>query len=245
MSTAPMNLVTSCEPVFQAVCRLNRSARKSVAPPPEVARRELKAALADAKSRAGPALAEQFSRIEVPLLYFIDGMVRTSKLPFARGWSDLAAEKGKTAGDEEFFDLLDETLRDPSDAAAERLHVFGTCLGLGFTGWYSGQPEYLRKKAGEIQSRLRAPTLDPAARICPDAYERVNTADLVKPPSRTLAALAITIVGLGLTVFAANAALYVQNRADLRTVLDSIIARDPAPPSAPPSTSTPTPTKPN
>ena len=49
-----------------------------------------------------------------------------------------------------FFDLLDETLNDPSDEATERLKIFYTCLGLGFSGWYAGQSEYLRGKMLDI-----------------------------------------------------------------------------------------------
>lgn len=234
-----MNLLDACEPLFQSVCRLNRSARKGVAPTAQAARAELKAVLHDARTRAGPTGADQFAKVELPLMYFIDGMVRSSTLPFAKAWPDLAAERGKSGGDEEFFDLLDETLRDPSDPAAQRLAVFATCLGLGFTGWYAGQPEFLRKKSAEIASRLRGlADTDPAARVCPDAYESTNTADLIKPPSRTIVALGIVIIGLGVTVFAANAALFLRSRAELKSVLTSIIQSD-TQPSAPATTPAP------
>jgi cytochrome bd-type quinol oxidase subunit 1 len=41
------------------------------------------------------------------------------------------------AGDEKFFDLLEETLNDSSEDASERLAVYYTCLGLGFMGMYT------------------------------------------------------------------------------------------------------------
>ena len=42
------------------------------------------------------------------------------------------------------FDLLEETLKESGDDAAERLAVFYVCLGLGFSGIYFQQPEFLR-----------------------------------------------------------------------------------------------------
>ncbi|MBX3385377.1 MAG: DotU family type IV/VI secretion system protein [Phycisphaeraceae bacterium] len=221
-----MTLQDLCEPLFQLVCRLNRSARKGVSPEPAAARAEIVETLAKARadSRSDPKLAAQFDAVEIVLIYFCDWMIRSSKLSFASSWTDLALDKGKPGGDEDFFDELDKTLKDPSAEATERLGVFYTCVGLGFAGWYAGQSEYLRKKMQEIHARVRSRSeSDRAERICPEAYERVNTADLAEPPGTRIAALVVVVIGLAVTVVAANATLYSQRRGELQETLRGIL----------------------
>ena len=222
-----MTLAECCEPVFQSVCRLNRSARKGVSPEMDQARTELQSALAESRSRAeGAGHAAAFVRVEIILLYFVDFMVRQSKLSFASQWSDLARERGRLGGDEDFFDQLDETLKDKSDEARECLGVYYSCIGLGFTGWYTGQGDFLRKKMQEVSSRLRGMMdADRSARICPESYEHVNTADLVQPPSRSLAGVVIVAVGLAITLLAANIALYLDKRAGMSRAFRDLDAR--------------------
>ena len=68
--------------------------------------------------------------------------------------------------------------------------MFYTCIGLGFTGWYAGQPEYLRGKMLDISQRIRtAMETDKTVRICPETYLNVDTRDLVQAPPRSLAGL--------------------------------------------------------
>lgn len=222
-----MTLVECCEPLFQYVCRLNRSARKGVSPEMAQVKADLKSLLAECKSKAAAnRLGDAFDKIELILLYFIDFMVRESKLTFARQWRDLAHERNKLAGDEDFFDELDQVLKDPSDNATERLGVYYTCLGLGFTGWYTGQPEYLRKKQLEVASRLRGMMdADRSAKICPESYDNVNTSDLVQPPARTLVAVAIVLVGLTATLFAANVALYLDKQGRMKDALGALMKK--------------------
>lgn len=222
-----MTLVECCEPLFQYVCRLNRSARKGVSPEMAQVKADLKGLLAECKAKAAAnRLGDAFDKVEIILLYFIDFMVRESKLTFARQWRDLAHERNKLAGDEDFFDELDQTLKDPSDNATERLGVYYTCLGLGFTGWYTGQPEYLRKKQLEVASRLRGMMdADRSAKICPESYENVNTSDLVQPPARTLVAVAIVLIGLTATLFAANVALYLDKQGRMKDALGALMKK--------------------
>ncbi len=203
-----MTLLELCEPLFQYVCRLNRMSRKGGRAEVSHVRAELKGLLADARSRASgdPALGVQFDKVELPLIFFADSMIRESKLSFASRWDDLARERNELAGDEKFFDLLDETLAERGEAAQERLRVFYTCLGLGFRGWYAGQPEYLRKKMLEINARLRGHSGE-SPRICPEAYI-ADDSDLIEPPSRTLVPIAISLVVLIGTLMVANAWLY-------------------------------------
>jgi type VI protein secretion system component VasF len=220
-----MTLLELSEPLFQYICRLSRSARKGVRVEPNTVRNEVKAILGDMRSRAmaDRSLVAQYEKIELVYLFFVDFMVRESLGSAAKSWPELAAERKELAGDERFFDMLDETLKEPGDAAAERLVIYYVCVGLGFTGWYTGQPEYLRKKMLEISSRIRH-VMDPdqMAKICPEAYDNVNTANLVEPPGRRLIGVGIVVVGLLIVVFAANISLDYHTKRPLTTALDGI-----------------------
>jgi type IV/VI secretion system ImpK/VasF family protein len=175
-----MTLVEFCEPLFQYVCRLNRLARKGGLVDVSQVRNELRSMLADLKLRAeGAGLGVNFAKVRLPLIYFVDYMVRESSLPFARWWKHLQDEEPKGfSGGHDFFVQLDETLAEQGDEATQRLAVFYNCLALGFKGMYTGHadgPTFLRKKMLEIASRIR-PLMDAdeSDKICPEAYENVD-----------------------------------------------------------------------
>jgi type IV/VI secretion system ImpK/VasF family protein len=222
-----MKLLDLCEPLFQYICRLNRSARKGGNYELSQVQSEIKGYLAEARGKALSAnLSEAFDKIELPLLFFCDFMIKESPLPWAREWHELAFERHEMAGDEKFFDLLEETLKDKSPSANERLAVYYTCMGLGFTGWYTGQPEYLRRKMKEIAARLQAAgQFSEAQKICADAYEKVDTRDLIEPPGTKLIGIAIALVGLVIVLFFAYGYLYHDSSKKLRESLESLRAK--------------------
>jgi len=204
-----MTLLELCEPLFLYVCRLNRSARKGGSHEYSQVRSEIKAFLEDMKSKAAADvnLLTQYEKIEEVFTFFVDSMIAESNLPFAREWHEnrLAYERRELAGDEKFFDLLEETLNDSSKAATERLAVFYKCMGLGFKGFYAGQPEYLRRKMLDCKARIRdMMDVDEFSRICPEAYENVDTRDLVEPPGKKLLGIAIALVGLIIVLYVAT-----------------------------------------
>jgi len=226
-------LLEHCEPLFQAVCRLNRMGRKGSSVDYALARAEISDLLTKLAngSRADIALAEQYRKVELPLIFFVDSMIAESTLPFAAEWNRtrLATERNELAGDDKFFDLLDETIRDTKEGADERLAVFYTCLGLGFTGWYNGQPEYLRKKMLELAPRVRAfVDADESGMITPDAYQHTNTSNLPLPMAASLVPLLIILGGLFLVVVAVNIFTFRSASAQLNQALDTIIAHGPA-----------------
>lgn len=227
-----MTLLELCEPLFQYVCRLNRSARAGVAVEPTLVRSEIKSLLEQLRSRAAtdPSLATQFEKIELVLLFFVDFMVKESSLAFASDWQELAYERNELAGDEKFFDLLDETLADPSPSATERLAIFYECMGLGFTGWYAGQPEYLRKKMDECRARIGA-MMDAAetTRVCPEAYENVDTSDLIEPPGKSLLGIMLALLVMIIVLVVANIWMYSEGSKELKRELENVInSRPPA-----------------
>jgi type IV/VI secretion system ImpK/VasF family protein len=220
-----MSLLDICEPLFQYICRLNRSARKGGNYDLSQVQSEIKGLLAEARNRAVSANhAEAWEKIELVLMFFCDFMIKESSLPWAREWKELAFERHEMAGDEKFFDLLEETLKDRSPSANDRLAVFYVCMGLGFTGWYTGQPEYLRRKMKEIAARLQATgQFSDTQRLCPDAYEKVDTRDLIEPPGTKLIGIAIMLIGLIIVLFAAYAYLYRDASAKLNASLTNVI----------------------
>jgi len=203
-----------CEPLFTKVCLLNRLGRTGggVASYDQL-RLQIEGIFSDLRKAADsdPVLRLQWEKLELPLIFFVDSMISESGLAVAATWnrSRLAYEQKELAGDEKFFDLLDETLNDSSDEASLRLPVFYTCLGIGFMGWYAGQPEYLRGKMLDISQRLRtAMETDKTARICPEAYLNVDTRDLVQAPASRLGGIAIVFAGLCLVVITVEAYLF-------------------------------------
>ena len=228
-----MTLSELCEPLFVYLCRLNRSARKGGDLEPSRVRSEIKAVFQDIGNAASadPRLSDQYGRVELPLVFFADAIVAESELPFAAEWNKdrLAFEKNELAGDEKFFDLLDETLSDPSEQATERLMIFYTCLGLGFTGWYAGQTEHLQRKMLEMSARI--PSLigvDETRRICPEAYDHVDTSNLIEPPGKKLLGLGIALAGLAAVLVVVNALLFRWTSEDLAGILRQILGREEA-----------------
>jgi type VI protein secretion system component VasF len=203
-----------CEPIFTKICVLNRLGRSQGASLTyEQLRSDIEQLLAEARNTAetDPALKAQWQKLELPMNFFIDSMISESGLPVAGTWNRnrLAYERKELAGDEKFFDLLDETLNDPSDEASQRLAVFYTSLGLGFTGWYAGQPEYLRGKMLDVSQRIRsAMETDKTIRLCPESYLNVDTRDLVQAPASKLGGIAIVFAGLCLIVVTVEAYLF-------------------------------------
>jgi len=220
-----MTLLELCDPLFQYICRFNRSARKGGHHDLHQVRQEVKAMLAEMKGKAQsqPGLSSQFEKIDIVLMFFVDFMIKSSPISNAGDWQELAFDRKELAGDEKFFDLLEETLADRSEQANDRLSIFYTCMGLGFTGWYTGQPEYLRKKMLECSTRIRSLIdSDQSSRICPESYENVDTSNLVQAPSASLVGIGIALVGLILVLLVANAYMYHNSSSELTKALEGI-----------------------
>jgi hypothetical protein len=117
-----------CEPLFTKVCLLNRLGRQGggVAGYDQL-RLEIEEIFAEIGKAADsdPTLRIQWQKLELPMIFFVDSMISESGLTVAATWNRgrLAYDRKELAGDEKFFDLLDETLNDASDEASLRLPV--------------------------------------------------------------------------------------------------------------------------
>ena len=198
-----------------------------------VVRSEIKALLEDIQQKAASdiRLAAQARQIEMPLLFFLDSLISESKVGFAAQWNQnrLAYERNELAGDEKFFDIVEETLKDPSEDAAERLAVYYLCIGLGFTGIYFRQPEYLRKTMLAIAPRIRHMLdTEQQARICPENYENIDTRNLVQPPSNKLVVVGILFLCFTVAALVSYVWIYRDASHTLNTALDKVLVEDPA-----------------
>jgi len=231
-----MTLLELCEPLFQYLCQVNRSARKGGHLDHTQVRANIESIFNEilSKGSSDPVLHNHLDqhkgKIELVLAFFVDFMIKESKISFAKEWKELAGEKyNELAGDEKFWDLLEESLTDRSESANERLAVFYTCMGLGFTGWYTGQPEFLRKKMVECQIRIRdMMDVDDMAPIIKDSELYVNTDNLIVPPGRSLVGIGIASVVLVIVLFLGNIMFYLNSTSDLSKWLDIIIDSRPA-----------------
>lgn len=232
-----MNLSELCEPVFQYVCRLNRGGRQGVKDDIDLVRAEVNQLVSARKAAAAaePRLDEQFERVRQPLIYFVDSMIAGGRSSIAKAWDKrrLAYDWQEFSGDEKFWDLLDETLNEQGEAACERLAFFYTCIGLGFTGFYHGKPDFIKRKMTQLAARLeRGGSPELKDRICPEAYEAVDRRVLFESPAGKLIGIAIAVAGLVVVLFVMNAVLYRQKSADLSRSFSQLVAHGPARPAA-------------
>jgi type VI protein secretion system component VasF len=233
------SLITHCDPLFQSICRYNRIARKGSGASQDY--NQVRAEIEEMfevmarTARGDIALGEQFRRVELPLIFFVDAMMAESALPFAQKWSNnrLGFARNEMSGDEKFFALLEENLAEKKEGTDERLAIFYICLGLGFTG--GNPPEFLRKKMDELAQRVRAYVdIDESAFITPASYQHTNLSNLPLPMAASLVPLLIVIGGLLLVVVAVNVYTFYSASAELTESLKTITAHDPATTSAKP-----------
>jgi type VI protein secretion system component VasF len=190
-----MKLLEICEPIFLYVCVLNRVAKLNAKAPGyeyETVRPNLDQMFGGMLSKAGAdfQLQEQIRKIELPLMFFVDSYISESRLDFAGRWNSerLAFKRNEHAGDDKFFKLLDDTLReqtlrDKSAEASERLEVYYVCLGLGFHG--SCTPERVRQYMDEIARQI-TPSMERNWNEDIIKEQFANSTNLVAPPSRKL-----------------------------------------------------------
>jgi type VI protein secretion system component VasF len=246
-----MTLLELTEPLFQYICRLNRVARKAGGGPTGdtsfltkggggprgisldygVVRSEIKNLFDEMLQKAAKdfRLDSQIKKMHLPLVFFVDALISESSLRFAAQWNQnrLGYEHNELAGDEKFFDLLDEDLKDQSEEASERLAVYYVCIGLGFSGIYFRQPELLRKTMFTIAPRIkRWLEADEMAKICADAYEAVDTRDLTEPPSRKVLVISMIFVCLIVACIASYVWLYSNSKSELTRSFEVILRHD-------------------
>ncbi|MDR2746311.1 MAG: DotU family type IV/VI secretion system protein, partial [Treponema sp.] len=117
---ASVNLEDLCRPVFTCFCNYWQLNQAGYPPAPEKFREDIETSLEDAKQLAATdtALNRKYERIERPLVFFIDFMVKEGSFPFSREWRELGRNYNELSGDEKFFNLLLDALQDGKDHSA-------------------------------------------------------------------------------------------------------------------------------
>ncbi|MFI4896340.1 MAG: DotU family type IV/VI secretion system protein [Phycisphaerales bacterium JB059] len=213
-----------CEPLFQYVCRLSRSSRKGVALDPGLVRSDVRALMGELSSRARAesgmsALADE---VRVPLALFVDETVRHCVSGAEASWRSLADElEGFEVESSRFFTSMEDALGDMSQGGLQRVEVLQTCLGLGYRGGRTpGEIASLIERGAErLSGRMDA---DPSARVCPEAYDHVDTSDLIQPAGRSVLGIGIALVTLIVVVAVGNAIIYKTASGELRAALRGI-----------------------
>lgn len=137
------DLESLCYPILRGVCNYWQLVSIGSEPTMEQFRHDIESQLENAKTQAGKnsVLAQEYARIERPLIFFIDYMVKEGNFPFRREWRELGRTYNELSGDEKFFNLLAESLDDPKEDSTFKLYYL--MLGLGFDGVYRSKQEYI------------------------------------------------------------------------------------------------------
>jgi type VI protein secretion system component VasF len=143
-----------CNPILTRVCNYWQLVSIGSEPSKEQFQNDIENLLMLAKEKANrdPALAHDYAKIERPLIFFIDYMVKEGKFPFRREWRELARNYNELSGDEKFFNLFFESLNDSEAGSAVML--FYIMFGLGFDGIYRSDPRYIEKCMQACAARL-------------------------------------------------------------------------------------------
>jgi type VI protein secretion system component VasF len=248
---ARATLAELAEPFFQHVCYLNRVGREgrgAIAIDAATTEAELEGLLNQIKQQARDARetsAAWNDRVEWALIAFADFAIRESKLPFAGRWKGLGPKRGNLVLDEQFFDDLTKELQGTGPDTVQRLEVYYLCIGLGFQGIHTGDDKGRKELVG-LQRRLAVMTGRHAGRgeetdrVCPDAYDHVNTTKLTIDTGRWLVPIAIGLVVMLVGMVVANILTYRQAQNGLVEELARIEERKPE--LARPMTAAPAPT---
>jgi len=220
-----MRLLKLCDPLFQYTCKLNRSAAKGCTLTLEKVVDDIKRLFDDMDANAvkEPDLYAEYQGVRLPLLFFTDFMIRESTLNIRSDWVPMAYEENELAGDEKFFDLLEADLADPTDGALERLLVYFTCLGLGFSGVYFDQPENIQQLMARIAVRIsRFMDADQRSGLCPQAYDYTDTRDLTQSTGTKVVGIGIVLIALIIVLIVTYFGLFSWATLEMRETISEI-----------------------
>lgn len=216
MSTLPQRLQDASASLFLFLATFRRNAKTSQKEIGEL-RKSLERELDKVRDACAkePDLGALWDRVRYALVTTADQVILSSPWQNRAGWSMQLQEAevyGTREGGKRFFQLVDQTLADPTPDAQALALVLFHCMGLGFQG-------ELRNDRAELQ-RIRQHLFDKAqlgarlaGRLAPDAYERNSDKSTLKLP--TVGIFRLVLVGLAAIAFAllaGNAATAWTNR---------------------------------
>jgi len=216
--------------MWQYVCKINRIARNQGHYGYQELREEVQELLSqlDSKASQDALLSKQYEVIKMPVLFFIDSMIVESGISCHQEWDEnrLAYEFNELAGDESFFDTLEEAIMDRSQGSEDVLAFYYVCLGLGFTGFYMHDEDFIRQKLEEIMPRIRSYLQsNEHSLITPEAYE-VNTSNFPNPIAPKIWGMLFVFVGVAAAVFITSIFLYFKATNDLAQSITTISSKE-------------------
>ncbi len=104
------------------------------------------------KVEVNQTLQDDYRKIEFPLIFFIDYIVKESGFTFSHEYVPIAHDYNELSGDDKFFDLLDDALT--KNESKDIIELYYIMLGLGFDGAYHREPEEVLKRMQKCRDIL-------------------------------------------------------------------------------------------
>jgi len=222
-----MNLLELCEPTFLYVCQVNRiyrSGGKLELEKVQLDIADLRGEIQSKLIQEDSILNQQFESIELAYIYFIDSMLVASGMT---EWNDAriaVTEFNRRAGDNEFFDLLNEAEAEAGEDADNTLAFYYCCIGLGFMGMYEDEPDQLHEIMQRLEPRVRAfMDRDVISRITPEAYSHNMEMDVSPETAPRYLGLLFLAIGAVAAITFSIFYLYIDAFSTLSKVLTKII----------------------
>lgn len=142
------NVEELCRPIILYMCELWSFKVREIEPNEDKIINDINLMLNEIKDKcySNPMLAQDFSYIQKPLIFFIDYTIKEGNFSFSKKWKNLSRKYEELSGDDKFFDMLDLNLNDPM--GDNRLELFYLFMGLGFSGRY-------KNDINEIEHRMK------------------------------------------------------------------------------------------
>lgn len=214
-----------CRPLLMCVCDYWQYVRSGNPADKDAFQRQINMLMAEAKENASqnPALEREFSRMERPLIFFVDYMVKEGGFPFAGQWREMARKYNELSGDEKFFDLLSDALDDPD--SSDSLEVFYTMMGLGFDGIYRDDPAYIERRMKVCSSRFSQSKFDVSnEKLTPIESEKHGKSVEKKVSFFRTVKFMIILCAVFMTVsFGINLSVFLKSTKDFRQALNAAV----------------------
>jgi type IV/VI secretion system ImpK/VasF family protein len=210
--TSILEIVDLCEPLFVYVCFLNKCGREKKDISFITAQNKIDDLLTELHSNLthGTNKWRQFSKIELPLLFFIDSIICESDVSFAEEWDKnrLAYSRGEMTGDKKFFDVLEELFNEYSVDADKCITFFYTCIGLGFTGIYKDNSEKIKYYLDRITTRIPGLDDENIPQIQKEVFSNVDHRNLQSKDWLTLTRIVVITIILVIAFISFNVFLF-------------------------------------
>ncbi|ARN56925.1 DotU family type IV/VI secretion system protein [Sedimentisphaera salicampi] len=220
-----MGLIEITEPFLSYICTLKKLSNSGDVLDASKIRTDLNNLISQMQeqSQESQALESQFNKVKLPLIFFADYIVYESGFKLSEPWKPMASEFDEYAGEEKFFVILEEELKDNSSEATERLSVYYSCLGLGMKNAYLGSEEELSQIMRQMFKRLfEKYKVDKSSKITPEAYKNVDKRDFTEQLAPKAGGLGVVFLSLLIIWFVSCLCLYHDASNDIEDSAETI-----------------------